>query len=87
MENMSDLHPASLAGVLRNSPRLIRALRVARVLRKRWKRDGQRGATTLEWTLLVAAIALPSYGIILLGLETLFAHYRMITTLNGLPFP
>ena len=41
----------------------------------------------LEWTLLLAAIALPSYLIILLGLKVLFAHYQLVTTLNGLPFP
>lgn len=45
------------------------------------------GATALEWTLLLAAIALPSYAIIRIGLATLVAHYEMITTLNGLPFP
>ncbi|MBI1337420.1 MAG: hypothetical protein GC164_10710 [Phycisphaera sp.] len=46
-----------------------------------------RGATTLEWALLLAAIALPSYFILKLALETLTAHYQMMTTLNNLPFP
>lgn len=62
-------------------------MRTVRILRRRWRRDGERGATTLEWLLLVAAIALPSYAIIRLGLELLYAHYQLITTLNGLPFP
>lgn len=47
----------------------------------------QRGATTLEWALLLAAIALPSYAIIRLALAALIGHYQMITMLNGLPFP
>jgi hypothetical protein len=47
----------------------------------------QDGATTFEWTLLLAAIVLPSYFIMRLALETLIAHYGMVTTLNGLPFP
>ncbi|MEM7624875.1 MAG: hypothetical protein AAF333_04525 [Planctomycetota bacterium] len=41
----------------------------------------------LEWVLLLAAIALPSYVIIRLGLDLLYTHYRLVTTLNGLPFP
>ncbi len=41
----------------------------------------------LEWTLLLAAVALPSYFVVQLGLATLFAHYRLVTTVNGLPFP
>ena len=49
--------------------------------------DGQDGGTTLEWALLLAAIAIPSYYIIIVALETLVGHYRMMTVLNGLPFP
>lgn len=45
------------------------------------------GATTLEWALLLAAIALPSYWIIKVALQLLTDHYRMMTTINGLPFP
>ncbi len=48
---------------------------------------GQQGATTLEWALLLGAIAIPSYYIIQMALATLVAHYQMITTLNALPFP
>ncbi len=47
----------------------------------------QTAATTLEWALLLAAIALPSYFAIKLSLQLLTDHYRMMTTLNGIPFP
>jgi len=47
----------------------------------------QSGATTLEWALLLAAIALPSYYIIRATMSLLVEHYRMITAINGLPFP
>lgn len=47
----------------------------------------QSGATTLEWALLLAAVAIPSYYIMTMALETLLGHYRMMTALNALPFP
>lgn len=47
----------------------------------------RQGATTLEWVLLLAAIALPSYLIIEMALATLLAYYQMTVTINGLPFP
>jgi Flp pilus assembly pilin Flp len=47
----------------------------------------QRGATTLEWALLLGVIAIPSYYIIQAALSALVAHYQMVTTLNALPFP
>jgi Flp pilus assembly pilin Flp len=59
--------------------RLIRALRQLA--------QNQHGGTTLEWALLLAVVAIPSYFIIQILLSTLVAHYQMITTLNGLPFP
>lgn len=46
-----------------------------------------RGATTLEWTLLLVAIAIPSYYLIRLGVELLVSHYQMMSSLNALPFP
>lgn len=45
------------------------------------------GATMLEWALLLAAIALPSYFIIRLALAALVGHYRLVTTINSLPLP
>ena len=63
-----------------------RARRRAAVVIGRWHRDIA-GATTLEWTLLLAAIALPSYFIIRLALDALVGHYQMVTTINALPFP
>lgn len=47
----------------------------------------QAGATALEWTLLLAAIAIPSFYILTLALNLLVEHYRMMTLLNSLPFP
>ena len=52
----------------------------------RWWAD-QRGQTALEWTLLLAAIVIPGYAIVRMGVETLIGHYQMLTTLNALPFP
>ena len=49
--------------------------------------EDEAGATTLEWTLLVAAIALPGYFVMMFALDLLVAHYQMMTTLNALPFP
>lgn len=64
---------------------LPRKLRLARLMR-RLHRD-QRGATALEWTLLLAAIVIPGYAVIRFGVQMLIDHYQMITTLNALPFP
>ncbi len=47
----------------------------------------QIGATTLEYTLLLAAIAVPSYWISRAAMDALVGHYQLMTTLNGLPFP
>jgi Flp pilus assembly pilin Flp len=52
----------------------------------RLHRDEQ-GATILETGLLIACIALPSYYIMTIALNTLIEHYRMITLVNSLPFP
>ena len=58
----------------------------ARTRLSRAARDDS-GQTTLEWALLLAAIALPSYGIIVLALDTLVAYYGMMSWLTNLPFP
>ena len=47
----------------------------------------QRGANSIEWALLLGAIAIPSYFIIQAALNALVLHYQMVTTLNALPFP
>lgn len=54
---------------------------LARILRE------ERGATTLEWVLLLAAIGIPTLAIIIYGLITLAAHYGLVTTFNQMPFP
>ncbi len=48
---------------------------------------GRSGAAAFEWVLLLVAIAIPMFYVIVMALDLLTAHYEMITTLNGLPFP
>jgi hypothetical protein len=47
----------------------------------------QRGQTTLEWTLLLAAAVLPMAWIFKYLLEMLAEHYRMVVFLESLPLP
>lgn len=56
-------------------------------LRNRPELADERGATMLEWVLVLGAIAIPGYWTIKLAFATLLGHYQMITTINGLPFP
>ena len=46
-----------------------------------------RGQMTIEWALVLAAVALPMYFIVVLGLDLLVAHFQMVTFLQTLPFP
>lgn len=52
----------------------------------RFVRD-QTGATALEYLLVLGAIAIPSYFIIKMALAMLVDYYRMMATINALPFP
>ncbi|MCC5830391.1 MAG: hypothetical protein JJU36_13180 [Phycisphaeraceae bacterium] len=61
------------------------SLRLRRVL-GRFGRD-RRGITTLEWALLLAAIAIPSLLTMAVAMNLMVEHYRMMTALNALPFP
>ena len=45
------------------------------------------GQATVEWALVLAAVALPMYFIIVVCLNLLVAHYRMVTFMETLPFP
>ncbi len=45
------------------------------------------GQATVEWVLVLAAVALPMYFIIVVCLNLLVAHYRMVTFMETLPFP
>ncbi len=45
------------------------------------------GQATVEWALVLAAVALPMYFIIIVCLDLLAAHYRMVTFMETLPFP
>lgn len=47
----------------------------------------EKGATTLEWAMLLMAIAIPSVTILAFSLDLLVRHYRMLTAVNSLPFP
>lgn len=69
----------------RPTPTSRRLARLRAALR-RLHRD-EDGATTLEYALLVAVIAIPSATIVFLLLDVLVAYYEMHATLNALPFP
>jgi len=47
----------------------------------------ERGAATLEWALLLAAIALPACYVIGKATDALVWNYQMMTLINSLPFP
>lgn len=57
----------------------------ARKQKSLWQDES--AATSLEWTLLLAAVALPGYVTVRLALSALVGHYEMMTTINALPFP
>jgi len=46
-----------------------------------------RGALTLEWALVLAAVALPMVAVFHLCLRLLAAVYASITLMNSMPFP
>jgi len=58
---------------------------IQRLVPERLRDD--RGATMLEWCLLLAAVVLPAWVIIRMGLNTLAGHYGLVTTMNQMPFP
>jgi len=45
------------------------------------------GEATLEWALVLAAVALPMYFVFRICLNLLVAHYQMVTFMETLPFP
>jgi len=47
----------------------------------------ERGTTTLEWALLLGAIALPAVYLLTMCLSVVIDYYRMMTMLNSLPMP
>ncbi|MEM1445943.1 MAG: hypothetical protein AAGF84_07810 [Planctomycetota bacterium] len=67
--------------------RLIEHPRLVRYRQAVQRMAGDRGATSLEFALLLAAIVLPSYVTIRLGLQLVAEHFRLIATLNALPLP
>ena len=42
---------------------------------------------TIEWALVLAAVALPMYFVVVLCVNVLVAHFQMVTFLETLPFP
>jgi len=42
---------------------------------------------TLEWTLVLAVIAIPMYWVIKTCMKLLVAHFQMVTFLETVPFP
>ena len=61
-------------------------LRVARSVARSLHAD-QRGQTSLEWALLLGAVAIPSLYLIRLLLSILSWQYQMVSFLETLPFP
>lgn len=53
---------------------------------RRLLRD-QRGTTSLEWALLLGAIALPSVYLFTMSLGVIVDYYRMMTQITSLPLP
>ena len=47
----------------------------------------QAGQVTVEWALILAAVALPMFYVFRTCLHLLAYHYRMVTMLNSMPFP
>ena len=58
---------------------------IQRLIPKRFRED--RGATMIEWCLLLAMVVIPAWVIIRWGLYTLAGHYGLVTTMNQMPFP
>ena len=47
----------------------------------------QNGQATIEYTLILAGIGLPLFGVFLLLLGLLTEHYKMVVFLQTLPMP
>ena len=47
----------------------------------------ERGTTSLEWALLLGAIALPSVYLFTMSLGVIVDYYRMMTQISSLPLP
>lgn len=61
-------------------------LRRWRVAARKLLRD-QRGTTSLEWALLLGAIALPAVYLMTMCLGVIIDYYRMMTMISSLPCP
>lgn len=45
------------------------------------------GQLTIEWTLVLAAIALPMYFVFKVCMSLMAAHFRMVSFMETVPFP
>jgi len=71
------------------TPRRNRPWATLRRLRRavrRLRRD-ERGTTSLEWALLLGAIALPAVYLLTMCLSVIVDYYRMMTMISSLPCP
>lgn len=50
-------------------------------------RHDESGSTTLEYVMLMAAIAIPSVFVMNMVLNLIVENYRLMILLNSLPFP
>ena len=65
---------------------MMRPDRLTLRLLKRLSADAA-GQMTIEWALVLAAVALPMYYVCVTCLKVLVAHFQMIMFLETLPFP
>ena len=65
----------------------LRALKPGMLRRSAGCLADQGGATTVEYLLLIALIALPSVYLLRLLLAVMSAHYHMVVFLETLPLP
>jgi len=66
---------------------VMKHVHLQRLKRKLKALRSQQGATMLEWVLLLGFIAIPSFLIMRVGMETLLGHFDLILTINAMPFP
>ena len=62
---------------------------IARAIRNRLRRltVEEGGQMTIDWALVMAAVALPFVVILRVCLAIIVAHFQMVTFLQSLPFP
>lgn len=69
----------------RRGPLAVRRRALRRAMRRLFHDD--QGTTSLEWALLLGAVALPSMVILTMCLGIIVDYYRMMTQISSLPLP